>query len=321
VAGRGLGYRHPHPVSVLLMTPTQTIPDEHLETVACSLCGANESKHLFSIRGFPIRECARCGMRYVSPRMRFDKLVEMYSQEAYYKSDNSLVHGYVDYVADRDNIVKTFARRLGWVAEKLSRPSPGSVLDVGCAAGFSIDYALEQGWNAYGIEPSEFAASVARKRLGDRVVQGTLESHPFSLNQFDTVLLWDVIEHVPDPIKTLRQTAAIMKTGAVLSLITPDVGSAVARLMGRRWMEYAKPTEHIHFFTRRTMTTALERAGFEVVAAGTAGKLVGCDFLLDRLVGHLPALLPLKSRWGNRLARHTLYINPGDKMHLLARKR
>lgn len=302
---------------------TASLPDfpkASLEEVPCSLCGASAGAPLFTIRGFPILRCQSCGARYVSPRLKAEALAEMYSQENYYKSDNSLTHGYVNYVGDRENIVATFARRLKWLLAQTGRATPGKVLDVGCATGFSIDYALGQGWDAWGIEPSAYAASVAKERLGDRVKQGTLDRHTLAHESFDTVLLWDVIEHVPDPLLTLSQTRALLKPGGFLSLITPDVGSLVARLMGRRWMEYAKPTEHIIFFSRETIRRALERSGFEVIAWTTAGKWVGWDFLFDRLKAAVPMLQRIKSL-GSRVSKApALYIDPRDKLHVLARK-
>lgn len=303
------------------MVALQDIRQQDLESVVCALCGSASDTILFTISGFPIRRCPKCSMRFVSPRLRSTDLLDMYSDESYFHSDNSLVHGYVDYAADRPNIIRTFKQRLDWILRQTGLAQPGRMLDVGCAFGFAVEYAVSRGWDAYGIEPSTHAATSARKALGDRVIQGTLDRHSFSAGHFDTILLWDVIEHVPDPVKTLEQAYALLKHGGILSLITPDCGSLLARLMGQHWMEYAKPTEHIHFFTRQTMTQALTKAGFQNGAQTTAGKHIGLNFIVDRLTAHFPIF----SKWKTSLdkpsaSKALIYVNPFDKMHLLAVK-
>lgn len=297
------------------------IRKEDLETVRCALCGGDSERVLFTISGFPIHRCASCQMRYVSPRLKSAGLISLYSDPSYFHSDNSLVHGYVDYVADRQNIIQTFKKRLEWILKVSDRTDPGRLLDVGCAFGFAVEYALSRNWDALGIEPSSHAATAAQKTLGNRVVQGTLDHHPYLAGSFDTMLLWDVIEHVPDPLGTLRQAHALLKPGGTLSLITPDCGSWLARLLGRHWMEYAKPTEHIHFFSRTTMVQALEKTGFKCTAQSTAGKHIGINFLVDRLAAHCKPLARLKSSVkGPESSKGLLYVNPFDKMHLLAVK-
>jgi SAM-dependent methyltransferase len=304
------------------MTHTLTrFPEAALEHVACSLCGARDGRHVFTISGFRMLQCPSCTLRYVSPRLKSDVLVEMYSEERYYKSENSLTHGYLDYVADRGNIIATFARRLDWVLRRTRRATPGKLLDVGCATGFALDYALERGWDAWGIEPSAYAASTARERLGNRVQHGTLDAHNLLTNSFDTVLLWDVIEHVPDPLRTLAQTRDLLTAGGYLSLITPDAGSFLAKVLGKRWMEYAKPTEHIILFSRRTIQKALEQTGFDIIAWGTAGKWVEMGFLWDRLSATIPLLRRLYKKPVASAGGLRLYINPGDKLHLIARRK
>jgi hypothetical protein len=121
----------------------------------------------------------------------------------------------------------------------------------------------------------------------------------------------------------LQECADKLRPGGLLSLITPDQSSLLARVSGRRWVEYHKPHEHLYFFSRRLMRRLLERAGFEVVRIGTAGKHVEVGFALDRLAGMHP--LPFRplaavARW-TRLSRLVVKINPRDKMFVLATKR
>lgn len=261
-------------------------------------------------------------MRFVSPRLKPASLNALYSEPRYFKSDNSTRHGYVDYFSDRPNITATFERRFFWMERWAASGARRKLLDIGCAAGFAVEHALKQGWDAYGLEPSRYAAEVARQSLGDRVRCGTIDDGLFPDGSFQTVLLWDVIEHLPHPRKALEQIHALLEPEGLLSVITPDFRSPLARVMGRFWMEYAKPAEHIYFYSLKVLEAALRECGFDVVAASTAGKYVGLDFLLERLSAVLPPARRLRQTVAqNRLSKLRVYIDPGDKVFLLARKR
>ncbi|NUM89339.1 MAG: class I SAM-dependent methyltransferase [Bdellovibrionales bacterium] len=233
-------------------------------------------------------------------------------------SDNSHVSGYVNYVSDRKNIERTSRLRVRWL-KKISGGNLGRVLDVGCATGFTVKHLLDLGLDAYGIEPSDFAANYAIKSLGltGRILHGHLRSDTYPDETFDTIIAWDVIEHIPQPNEFLRLLRRLLRPGGTLSLITPDCSSLLAKLMGKRWMEYAKPTEHIFFFSKKTLTGLLKRNGFHAAGATTAGKHAGLDFLANRISSVIPLQLPFRRLSG---LDFSVYIDIGDKIHLAAKK-
>jgi 2-polyprenyl-3-methyl-5-hydroxy-6-metoxy-1,4-benzoquinol methylase len=303
-----------------MMPLCESISSEWLEDVPCGVCGQRNRRLRFTLRGFSFWDCA-CGILYVSPRLRQEKLDMMYSSESYYNSENSLLCGYVDYKADRDNILATCAKRFNWMLAKSGKTDFGRILDIGCAMGFAVEYALGRGWDAYGIEPSFHAAQVAREKLPNRVYHGSINDHPFEKGSFSMILLWDVIEHLPDPGKILNQVRELLAPGGILSIITPDAGSLLARLMGRHWMEFAKPTEHILFFTSDNLSGLLERTGFDIIEKTTTGKFVDGSFLLERLCAYFSFLEPLKrSSIIRKCMAGRIYIDPRDKMMVMARK-
>ncbi len=298
------------------------IPREFLDEVGCEACGHSKAEKLFRIRGFQILRCESCGVRHVSPRLNAKGLEALYSGEEYYHSDNSLVCGYGDYVGDKKNIMATFQRRFDWMKSQAPDFGDGRLLDIGCATGFSVELALQRGWDAYGIEYSEYAANVARQKLGDRVRHCSFENHPHESGSFKNVLMWDVPEHLLYPREALRIIGDLIAPGGYLSIITPDAGSFLARIMGRFWMEYAKPAEHIFFFTRPQLEKMLNDNGFDVVAETTAGKHIDLNALVDRLVAYLPWIGRIKpSASSFKVLSRPFYLDPGDKMMLLARKR
>jgi len=296
-----------------------------LERVNCNLCGADDPAPLAEIEGFHIVRCRQCGLTYVNPRFVQQTLHEIYT-ESYYDHDGinngREFYGYDDYVQDEENIKTTFAKRLA-VIERLA--NKGQLLDVGCATGFFLDLARSKGWNVVGTEVSSFGARFAREQFGLDVRLGTLRELSFDDQSFDVITMWDVIEHVLDPMAELLEIQRILRPGGLLSIITPDAGSLVARLLGSRWEEFRRVREHVYFFSRRTLAEMLRKADFEILRTESADKVFYLGPALQRLKYYAwdGAATQLATRWVYRLGldKVRININPFTKMTVYARKR
>lgn len=296
-----------------------------MEQVRCNLCGADDTRLIAVIDQLRIVRCNRCGLTYVNPRLAQGELQEIYT-ESYYDHDgivNGLeFFGYEDYVADEENIKLTFADRLRTIEKLTAR---GRLLDIGCATGFFLALARDNGWQVVGTEVSTFSAGYARERLGLDVRLGTLKSLGFEAGSFDTVTMWDVLEHVTDPMAELGEIARILRTGGVLSIITPDAGSLVARILGDRWEEYRRVREHVYFFSRRTLSRMLNEVGFEILKVESAGKFFYLGPALERLKYYTwdgaITLAASKLVYRLGLGRLRVRVNPFTKMTVYARKR
>ena len=113
-------------------------------------------------------------------------------------------------------------------------------------------------------------ARMARDRFGLDVVTGTLEEGTFPEGRFDVVTLWDVIEHVPDPVKTLSLVHRILKDDGLVMFVTPNVGGLfpkVAYLAARiiRYWPHPEPPHHLFQFSKRTARELARRTGFTVL--------------------------------------------------------
>lgn len=171
--------------------------------------------------------------------------------------------------------------------ERIERRAParGALLDVGCWVGFLLDEAEERGWEAWGVEPSEWAAGLARERVGPgRVQTGTLETSDLPRKAFDAVHMGDVIEHLPDPASALERVRQLLSRDGVLYLALPDAGSRVARALGARWWSVL-PT-HLQYFSRASMRVLLERSGYVPLWMGTAPKSFSARYYAERLGGY-----------------------------------
>ena len=104
----------------------------------------------------------------------------------------------------------------------------------------------------------------------------------------------DFIEHVRSPIETLSRALRFLRPGGQLVILTPNADSLSRRLMGLRWLHYK--VEHLFYFGPRSLTIALERAGFQKVRTGSAWKTMNLHYLVHQFSRYPhPVLTPTSS--------------------------
>jgi SAM-dependent methyltransferase len=280
--------------------------------VTCAACGASDLRLAFSVAGaagefvpttdrygVALGDFVRCGS---CGHLQLASMPEVRS--LYEEAESG------DYEAEEEGQRAT-ARA---VLERVERhvPARGRLLDYGCWVGFLGSEAAARGWSVVGVEPSRWAAERARARGVDVVDEPS--------GAFDAIALGDVIEHLPDPGGELDRLAAQLAPGGVIWIATPDAGSRVARVLGRRWWSVI-PT-HLHLFTRRSLTRLLERHGLESLEMRTSPKTFSVGYYLSRLGGYWPplgrALVALARRAG--VAERLWTPDFRDRVDVIARR-
>lgn len=289
----------------------------------CNLCGGRD----FSVVCKPqakmriplsIVKCSHCCLLYAHPIPTEIELEKIYSQ-SYFHCASPIEGGYENYVQDELVIKKTFAGRLRIFLPFISKAATPAVLDIGCATGVFLDVMRERGWQTFGLEISDFAATIAQKK-GFSVTREKLEKSKLPSESFDLITMWDVIEHVADPLRTLQTCNRLLKPKGCLVLTTPDASSLLARITGNYWMGFRPVGEHVYFFGRETLKQYLEKCGFEVVQSTAVGKHLPFERLLTRLIYYTRVFRILSPLQTFFRARISLYVNSGDTMCLVARK-
>ncbi len=141
------------------------------------------------------------------------------------------------------------------------KPEKGAILDVGCSFGFFLDTARSRGWKVVGIEIGKHAASFAQTTLGLEVCTSDVREAPLRLKQFDVATLWNVVEHLDDPVRTLGRLNALLKKNGLLVFTTGAEDSYLARIQGTRWRMYIPPI-HLANYNLRAVRFLLKRTGF-----------------------------------------------------------
>ena len=146
------------------------------------------------------------------------------------------------------------------------------VLDVGCADGDVGRLLQESGNRVSGLDRDEEAAEKARADL-ERVVVADLDRcsllDHFEAASFDVVVLADVLEHLGEPARVLRDATDLLREDGRLVLSVPNVahGSLRLALLQGRW-SYTETglldRTHLHFFTRASLFELVEGAGLAV---------------------------------------------------------
>lgn len=202
---------------------------------------------------YTLIRCGRCGLIYLnlSPREIGSLYTESYDQFTPALSDVPLI----------DRLARRYGLRKR-VNAILRYKHTGRLLDVGCATGdFLSEMRLVPGWTVYGVELNAGAAKYARERVGLDVFHGSLSDVTASIGGYDVITLWNVLEHLPDPIQSLRQIRGLLNDNGLLVIQTPNQDSLDARLFGRHWIGYEIP-RHLCVFSQHLLCSSLQALGF-----------------------------------------------------------
>lgn len=293
-------------------------PENFDEIDQCMLCGSAERSEMFRDEPFRVVRCSECDLVYVTPRLKAEVLPQVYNED-YWSSRSPKERGYADYRSQAPLYLKTFRKRLGLV-ERFTK-QPGRALDIGCAAGFFLKVLHECGWRVDGVELSPDIAKHAREAYGfEQVWIGELETSPFEAKSFDLITMWDVVEHVPDPVPFLQRAAELLADDGCLILETQNVDSKFAKRLGPKWHHY-KHLEHLYHFNPTTIAKLLAKVGLEVVhnTPKYGGKHVSIGFIRERATRVHPAMKMLMFPLAP-LNAVSFYVNVRDEMVIVARK-
>ncbi|MBI1735559.1 MAG: glycosyltransferase [Candidatus Rokubacteria bacterium] len=291
----------------------------HLEPVwasVCALCGSPRVEYAFAPRGLRLAQCQDCRLLFRNPQPSDHDLAKIYSGHYFLHGDGPDDRAEVSRLkrATADMYLDAIARYRGTTG--------GRLLEIGCGEGDFLAAARARGLDVVGVEPAEAAALAAGRLAGDERIHRDL-AEVDARAPFDVVVLADVLEHVRDPLDLLRVVRERLAPDGTLFLAVPSLDSWSRWLLGPRWMEFKD--EHLYYFDRNTVESALFKAGFGGVVTRRGRKVLSLEYVarhfrrfpvagLTPLVGLVDRGLP--RRW----RRRPMAVNPGGIV-VLARPR
>ena len=227
----------------------------------CPLCGSEKGRIKYRIERFDpqfdIRECGVCRFQYrdlngVSAYSFYDKDYYEGGAEFTYLDERTL--------EDASRIVWR-ARTKALTKRDKSGAEVPCFLDVGCSFGGLMKVAEENSYRAFGVEVSEYSGGFAKERFGvDRVFVGSVEDIELPDNTFSAVTMIEVIEHIADPAKALRNICRSLKPGGVVLIQTADMHGIQAKMAGGNYHYYLPG--HLSYFDRTNLRKLLLASGF-----------------------------------------------------------
>jgi SAM-dependent methyltransferase len=200
--------------------------------------------------------CPTCGLVFLHPVPDDKALQEFYNHS---------------YHVEFEPYLKGVRRRAKITLDELRArfPKPGRLLEVGCSYGAFLLEARSRGWDVTGVELSEIAAAHARS-LGLHVFSGSLPDQiPHLTGPYDVLVMFHVIEHVPDPLALLELCRKLIKPRGLLVLKTPNVESSIAKITGPSW-HWISPPAHLYLYSPATIKKLLTKAGFGAVTLNSS---------------------------------------------------
>jgi SAM-dependent methyltransferase len=257
-----------------------------------------------------ILRCRDCGFAFRQTRFNEQQLADLYR-----KMDPNV------YQAELPGRIRTASYNLGIVTKNSGLDGrTGEILDIGCASGVFLSQALDAGWQVTGLEPAEALYKEALQRIGDRgtIMPLILEEAKLDAQSFDAITMWDVLEHVTDPVAFLARCRELLKPGGRLLLTVPDLDSLQARLLGRRWPMLLP--EHLNYFNRPSLKLCAEKSGLRLVRFGRRHSYFSMQYVFFRLSQHrIPGASLLSRAAQTRLGRALMPVYFGDTYAVLSR--
>ena len=158
---------------------------------------------------------------------------------------------------------KPFYKRF-WVRYLKKIRPVGKLLDLGCGEGIFLEYA-EQFYCSHGVDISEFAISIARKRCSSAKFDVSNANNICLLNEkFDIIVCFDMLEHLTDPTVVLQKCGQLLNDNGLLIISVPNISSIGQRLKGEKWHGTYDPT-HVSLLSKTEWIDRIQNSGFKVI--------------------------------------------------------
>jgi SAM-dependent methyltransferase len=205
---------------------------------------------------FTVVACTSCGLKRTNPRPTPDTI------GSYYPDSYGPYHGSED-KSPAPGLARGRLKSLLGLETRLIPPiGPGHLLELGSAHGAFLATAQAQGWSVEGIEFSAFAAEKAREQ-GFFVQVGSAETAEAPATRPDVIAAWMVLEHLHEPLATLKRLREWIKPDGYLIFSVPDASSGVQRLFGE-WSFDLQVPNHLYHYSPATLRKLLAASGWRV---------------------------------------------------------
>ena len=253
---------------------------DHRSTIQCPFCARTDTRFWFEYnsaadqRTYPLFACADCGSSFVFPRPPASYLAEFYAgapQTQREGNEEAIYAGILQEEVEFPNSTVD-ADRIARLAHEIG--GGGRLLDIGAGFGFFSRAARQSGFAVTALEINDASRRIFR-RMNQFDAMPMLLDADMALEhagEFDTVLLSQVLEHIPDVDDAIQQIRTLLRPGGLCVIAVPHFGSWLSRIQGKRDM-FICPPEHLNFFSIDGMQRLFSRHGFQCRLLHTVSRL------------------------------------------------
>jgi 2-polyprenyl-3-methyl-5-hydroxy-6-metoxy-1,4-benzoquinol methylase len=224
--------------------------------VKCNFCGSNDFIFLFngydylfpSDEPFKISRCDKCGLVCLNPRPR--NITSYYLQEEYKKPTKKDIFAFLE--PNRAKIIEGFKTK-------------GRILDIGIGRGEFLFEMKKRGWQVFGNELSDNLYTFAKNEYNlENIYNKDLLDIDFPDKLFDVITLWHVLEHLIDPLKSLKKINKILKEDGLIIIESPNFESLQRKFFKDKWYALGVP-RHLYQFSPKILAKVLEESGLKII--------------------------------------------------------
>jgi ubiquinone/menaquinone biosynthesis C-methylase UbiE len=231
----------------------------------CPICSSSNllkkldcTDHSTSKKKFIIVSCETCDFTFTNPRPKDNALGEYYKSDMYISHTNN-TRGLFNWMYQT---VRKYAigRKLN-LLKKTSKKK--NHLDIGCGTGEFLNACKNAGYNTTGIEPSELAREQAINNFKLLVSEDT-NLGQFEENQFDSISMWHVLEHVPSLNKTIEEFNRILSNNGKVIIAVPNHKSWDSQHYKEFWAGWDVPI-HLWHFSKLSIEKLFLKYNFKLI--------------------------------------------------------
>ncbi len=221
----------------------------------CILCSSTAFHPIHQKQKWKYLQCQNCGLVIIDPKPSNKELLRGY---------NTYLPEVPEEIKNWENMMQPVIKKSAQIIQKETGKGGGCLLDVGSGYGFFLKEMHTLGWDVEGVELSKTGREYTCRNGRISVHALPLESLRLPENNFDVVTLFYVIEHLPDPVTTIKEIFRILKPGGMILLRWPH-SAPIAKLLGpfSKALDLFHTPFHLYDFSPRTIRLLLETAPFD----------------------------------------------------------
>jgi SAM-dependent methyltransferase len=221
----------------------------------CVLCKTNAFTKQFTKNNWDVVKCDNCGLIFACFLPTPVQLEDFYN-----KHKQPTKERIETYLRGRTSRERRNRRKLSYL-EKI-QGHKGRLLDIGCGLGLLVKDASERGWQAQGIDLDKDLIEYGTKTFHVDLIHTRLEEANFPDGYFDVITMFNLLDHIGEPLTFLKEVERVLRPGGVIYLNLHDAGGWKAKKFKENWSAYCPPG-HLYYYNLGTLEAMLHKTGLK----------------------------------------------------------